>query len=319
MAAFAPRRCSAAARSAASCAWPAARGGSIARWRAGADPRLNDALALRARAAGRPAHPRSALARGLRARRSPRLAAARRRRAASAARPCSRHGRRCSARRRPRRDPRPGPPRGVALALVLLTDGGGPAVRAVDVRTSSHAARRCKRRAARPMVTMPRGATTRCSSAWPPGVGKTYRMLQEGHAELENGRDVVIGLLETHGRAETAALADGLELLPRRRVAYRDTSSRRWTCRRSSSRAPRAVPDRRARAHQRARASSTPSATRTSRTCWTPASTCSPRVNVQHLESLNDRSPSSAACACARPSPTRCSARRRGRADRCHA
>jgi two-component system sensor histidine kinase KdpD len=55
------------------------------------------------------------------------------------------------------------------------------------------------------------------------GVGKTYRMLQEGHAELENGRDVVIGLLETHGRAETQKLADGLPLLPRRRVVYRDT------------------------------------------------------------------------------------------------
>ncbi len=54
------------------------------------------------------------------------------------------------------------------------------------------------------------------------GVGKTYRMLQEGHAELENGRDVVIGLLETHAREETAALAEGLELVPRRRVEYRE-------------------------------------------------------------------------------------------------
>jgi two-component system sensor histidine kinase KdpD len=54
------------------------------------------------------------------------------------------------------------------------------------------------------------------------GVGKTYRMLQEGHGELENGRDVVIGLLEAHGRAETAALAEGLEQVPRRRVEYRD-------------------------------------------------------------------------------------------------
>jgi two-component system sensor histidine kinase KdpD len=53
------------------------------------------------------------------------------------------------------------------------------------------------------------------------GVGKTYRMLQEGHAELENGRDVAVGLLETHGRAETAALLAGLELIPRRRVDYR--------------------------------------------------------------------------------------------------
>jgi two-component system, OmpR family, sensor histidine kinase KdpD len=55
------------------------------------------------------------------------------------------------------------------------------------------------------------------------GVGKTYRMLQEGLAQLEAGRDVVIGLLETHGRAETQALAEGIPLVPRRRVAYRDT------------------------------------------------------------------------------------------------
>jgi two-component system sensor histidine kinase KdpD len=55
------------------------------------------------------------------------------------------------------------------------------------------------------------------------GVGKTYRMLQEGHDERDAGRDVVIGLLETHGRAETAALAEGLEAVPRRHVEYRGT------------------------------------------------------------------------------------------------
>jgi two-component system, OmpR family, sensor histidine kinase KdpD len=55
------------------------------------------------------------------------------------------------------------------------------------------------------------------------GVGKTYRMLQDGRAELEAGRDVVIGLLETHGRAETAALAEGIPAVPRRRVTYRGT------------------------------------------------------------------------------------------------
>ena len=54
------------------------------------------------------------------------------------------------------------------------------------------------------------------------GVGKTYRMLQEGHAEAEAGRDVVIGYLEPHERIETSALAHGLEALPRRPVAYRD-------------------------------------------------------------------------------------------------
>ncbi len=54
------------------------------------------------------------------------------------------------------------------------------------------------------------------------GVGKTYRMLQEGQAEAESGRDVVIGYLEPHDRPETAAQADGLESVPRRRVSYRE-------------------------------------------------------------------------------------------------
>jgi two-component system sensor histidine kinase KdpD len=55
------------------------------------------------------------------------------------------------------------------------------------------------------------------------GVGKTYRMLQEGHAAQDDGRDVVIGILETHGRADTAALVEGLEVIPRRSVEYRGT------------------------------------------------------------------------------------------------
>jgi two-component system sensor histidine kinase KdpD len=54
-----------------------------------------------------------------------------------------------------------------------------------------------------------------------PGVGKTFRMLQEGRGEADSGRDVAIGYLESHGRAETLAQADGLELIPRRRVDYR--------------------------------------------------------------------------------------------------
>jgi two-component system sensor histidine kinase KdpD len=55
------------------------------------------------------------------------------------------------------------------------------------------------------------------------GVGKTYRMLQEGQAEAEAGRDVVIGYLEPHGRTETVVQAEGLEVVPRRRVRYRET------------------------------------------------------------------------------------------------
>jgi two-component system sensor histidine kinase KdpD len=56
-----------------------------------------------------------------------------------------------------------------------------------------------------------------------PGVGKTYRMLQEGVAEADSGRDVVVGYLETHGRAETLAQAEGLEIVPRRHLSYRGT------------------------------------------------------------------------------------------------
>ena len=56
-----------------------------------------------------------------------------------------------------------------------------------------------------------------------PGVGKTYRMLQEGAAEADSGRDVVVGYLESHGRAETVAQAEGLEVVPRRSVVYRGT------------------------------------------------------------------------------------------------
>ena len=56
-----------------------------------------------------------------------------------------------------------------------------------------------------------------------PGVGKTYAMLDEGHRRAERGTDVVVGLVETHGRAHTAARLDGLEVVPRTDVAHRGT------------------------------------------------------------------------------------------------
>ncbi|WP_457798291.1 DUF4118 domain-containing protein [Methylocystis sp. S23] len=54
-----------------------------------------------------------------------------------------------------------------------------------------------------------------------PGVGKTYAMLARARAARAEGQDIVIGLIETHGRKETEALAEGLEILPRRKIAYR--------------------------------------------------------------------------------------------------
>ena len=67
------------------------------------------------------------------------------------------------------------------------------------------------------------------------GVGKTYRMLQEGRAEP---RDTVIGLLETHGRAETVRQAEGLEVIPRRIVSYRGTVLEEMNLPRIVARAP---------------------------------------------------------------------------------
>src|ERR1043165_9061229 len=54
-----------------------------------------------------------------------------------------------------------------------------------------------------------------------PGVGKTWQMLEDAHALQRQGVDIVIAMLETHGRAETAALAEGLERLPMRQIEYR--------------------------------------------------------------------------------------------------
>ena len=54
-----------------------------------------------------------------------------------------------------------------------------------------------------------------------PGVGKTYEMLQQAHALKKDGYDVVIGIVETHGRSETEALLEGLEVIPRKRIEYK--------------------------------------------------------------------------------------------------
>lgn len=54
-----------------------------------------------------------------------------------------------------------------------------------------------------------------------PGVGKTFRMLEEGHRRTERGTDLVVGYVEAHGRPETERLLAGVETIPRRRVEYR--------------------------------------------------------------------------------------------------
>jgi two-component system, OmpR family, sensor histidine kinase KdpD len=57
-----------------------------------------------------------------------------------------------------------------------------------------------------------------------PGVGKTYEMLQQARARKQDGYDIVAGVVETHGRKETQALLDGLEIIPRKRLEYKGQS-----------------------------------------------------------------------------------------------
>ena len=54
-----------------------------------------------------------------------------------------------------------------------------------------------------------------------PGVGKTYAMLGEAHRRLERGTDVVAAVVETHGRAKTAEMVEGIEVIPPRDIAGR--------------------------------------------------------------------------------------------------
>ncbi|WP_066360384.1 sensor histidine kinase [Herbidospora mongoliensis] len=67
---------------------------------------------------------------------------------------------------------------------------------------------------------MPRGRL-RVYLGAAPGVGKTFAMLGEGRRAKERGRDVVVGFVETHGRVQTAALLDDLEIVPRKAMEYR--------------------------------------------------------------------------------------------------
>ena len=75
-------------------------------------------------------------------------------------------------------------------------------------------------------TTPPEPAKLRIYIGAAPGVGKTYRMLEHAHQLRKQGVDVVIGLVETHGRAETAALIRDLEVIPQKEVVYRAVTLR---------------------------------------------------------------------------------------------
>ncbi len=120
------------------------------------------------------------------------------------------------------------------------------------------------------------------------GVGKTYRMLQEGHAEQEAGRDVAIGYLEPHERPQTAALAAGLETVPRRRLAYRGSEFEELDLPALLARAPElALIDE--LAHSNAPGVEHAKRCEDVREVLAAGIDVFSTVNVQHLESLNDQ------------------------------
>ena len=120
------------------------------------------------------------------------------------------------------------------------------------------------------------------------GVGKTYAMLEEGQDRRRAGEDVVIGWLEPHGRAETAAMAEGLEVVPPLELAHRGVPLRDLDAGAVVARAPAvALVDE--LAHTNA-----PGMERVKRyedveTILGAGIDVLSTVNVQHLESLNDR------------------------------
>ena len=122
-------------------------------------------------------------------------------------------------------------------------------------------------------------------------------------------RDVVVGLVETHGRAETAALLEGLEVLPRQPVAYSRPHADGVRSRRRAGAPARAHHRRRARPHQRARTAAIPSATRMSRNCSMPASMSGRRSISSISKACPMWSPASPASPSARWCPTRSSKR----------
>src|ERR1700757_914972 len=70
----------------------------------------------------------------------------------------------------------------------------------------------------------PRAGRLRIFVGAAPGVGKTYEMLQQARARKRDGYDIIVGVVETHGRKETQALLEGFEVVPRKRLEYRGQS-----------------------------------------------------------------------------------------------
>jgi len=120
-----------------------------------------------------------------------------------------------------------------------------------------------------------------------PGVGKTYAMLQAARERRREGVDVVVGVVETHGRAETEALLEGLEVIPRRTIDYRSQALREMDLDAILARRPQlALVDE--LAHTNAPGSRHPKRFQDVQELLDAGIDVYTTVNIQHLESLND-------------------------------
>ncbi|MCR6688814.1 DUF4118 domain-containing protein [Cellulomonas sp.] len=120
-----------------------------------------------------------------------------------------------------------------------------------------------------------------------PGVGKTYAALDEAHRRLARGTDVVVGLVETHGRSATAAQLDGLEVVPRRVVVHRGAELGELDVAAVLARAPQVVVVDEL-AHTNAPSTSNEKRWQDVHELLDAGIDVVTTVNVQHLESLND-------------------------------
>lgn len=119
------------------------------------------------------------------------------------------------------------------------------------------------------------------------GVGKTYAMLEAAHQRKEEGVDVVVGFVETHGRRETEGLLKGLEVVPRRQVEYHNAKLTEMDTDAILARCPRlALVDE--LAHTNVPGSRHPKRYRDVEELLNAGIDVYTTVNIQHLESLND-------------------------------
>ncbi len=120
-----------------------------------------------------------------------------------------------------------------------------------------------------------------------PGVGKTYKMLEEGRRRKGRGTDIVVGFVETHGRPFTEAMLSDLEVVPRRDVVYRGSTFTEMDLQAVLARAPEVVLVDEL-AHTNIPGSGNVKRWQDVEALLDAGITVLTTVNIQHLESLNN-------------------------------